>query len=106
MEDFSLDLNEQKKENKQELNMLVSPICRRGEEKVAYVTFDEGEKHAEGEIPKCVITSSDGFSKEEIMGLEDYMEKNLEMIKSMAASVNPIQAMMRNAASNSLTKNT
>ncbi len=96
MENFSLDLKSQKKESEPELNMLVSPICKRGEEKVAYVTFDEGNKHAEGEIPKCVITSNAGFSKEEIMGLEDYMEKNLEKIKSMAASVNPIKAMMKN----------
>ena len=94
MEDFSLDLKQPEKEEK-DLNMQVSPICNRDGEKFACVTFDDGKRHAEGEIPKCVILTNDGFSKEEIMELEDYMEKNLDMLKSMAASVNPIKAMMK-----------
>ncbi len=42
-----------------------------------------------------MILSNDGFSKDEIIQLEDYMEKNLEMLKSMAASVNPLKALMK-----------
>ena len=75
--------------------MQVSPICNRDGEKYAYVTFSDDKRHAEGEIPKCVIISNDGFSKDEIYELEDYMEKNLDMLKKMAASVNPIKAMMK-----------
>ena len=84
MEDFSLGLENKKTDNSNELNMQVSSICQ-----------SDGEKKAEGEIPKCVILSNDGFSKEEIMQLEDYMEKNLKMLKSMAANVNPIKALMK-----------
>ena len=96
MEDFSLDMEKKNKETKpSELQMQVSPICVKENKKMAYVTFNDGNKSAEGEIPKCVIISNNGFSKDEIYQLEDYMEKNLEMLKSMAASVNPLKAMMK-----------
>ena len=78
-----------------EISMQVSPICHKDGEKKAFVTFSDSTRYAEGEIPKCVILSNDGVSKEEIMQLEDYMEKNVEMLKSMAASVNPIKALMK-----------
>ena len=106
MEDFSLDLSSgEKKEQKspkllqeaaQELTMQVSGICDKDGEKVAYVTFADGDRTAEGEIPKCVMLKREGFSDEEVRSLEDYMEQNLEMLKSMAAEVNPIKAMMKN----------
>ncbi len=95
MEDFSLGFEKQQTNDTDEINMQVSPICYKDGEKKAYVTFSDRSRNAEGEIPKCVILSNDGFSKEEIMQLEDYMEKNLEMLKSMAASVNPLKALMK-----------
>ncbi|MCR4675267.1 MAG: hypothetical protein K5675_09665 [Lachnospiraceae bacterium] len=101
MENFNFDPNENPPENKivkkedSPLNMQVSPICMKNGEKTAYVTFSDGKRHAEGEIPKCVILKSEGFSKDELFALEEYMEENLNMLKSMAASVNPIKAMMR-----------
>ncbi len=95
MEDFSLDIKDIKPQKPDKLDMQVSPICQKDGEKMAYVTFSDGKRQAEGEIPKCVILSNDGFSKDEIMQLEDYMEKNLGMLKSMAASVNPLKALMK-----------
>ena len=95
MEDFSLGLEKKETDDTDEISMQVSPICHKDGEKKAFVTFSDSTRYAEGEIPKCVILSNDGFSKEEIMQLEDYMEKNLEMLKSMAASVNPIKALMK-----------
>ncbi len=95
MEDFSLEVKNVKPPEPDELSMQVSPICDRDGEKYAYVTFSDGKRNAEGEIPKCVILSNEGFSKDEIYELEDYMEKNLDMLKKMAASVNPIKAMMK-----------
>ena len=77
------------------LQMMVSPICMKDGEKTAYVTFSDGSRHAEGEIPKCVVIKSEGFDNDEIYQLENYMEENLDMLKSMAASVNPIKAMMK-----------
>lgn len=99
MEDFSMkyDANAPKEIKAEEkgLQMMVSPICMKDGEKTAYVTFSDGNRHAEGEIPKCVVIKSEGFDKEEIYQLENYMEENLDMLKSMAASVNPIKAMMK-----------
>jgi len=55
----------------------------------------EKEVFAEGFIPDCKITSSNGFSTEEIKRLEDYMTDNLEDIKKTSSGVNPIRAMMK-----------
>ena len=92
MEDFTLDYSMKKEP---EFTMQVSGLCNKDGEKVAYVTFTEENRQAEGEIPKCVMLKREGFSDEEVRTLEDYMEQNLEMLKSMAAEVNPIKAMMK-----------
>ena len=75
--------------------MVVSGVCKKGGRKVAYVTFSEGKRVAEGEIPKCRINKSEGFSEKEVAGLEFYMKQNLDMLKKMASAINPIKAMMR-----------
>ena len=95
MEDFSLDTGKKEAEGDKDLTMQVSPICLKDGKKVAYVTFSDKSRYAEGEIPGCVILKNEGFSKEEIYSLEEYMEKNLKMLKSMAASVNPLKALMK-----------
>jgi|GEM_PF-1896286 len=51
--------------NNDELQMQVSPICNKNGEKLAYVTFSDSVRRAEGEIPKCIINSNTGFSEEE-----------------------------------------
>ena len=68
---------------------------KKGGRKVAYVTFSEGKRVAEGEIPKCRINKSEGFSEKEVAGLEFYMKQNLDMLKKIASAINPIKAMMR-----------
>lgn len=99
MEDFSMEYNanapKEIKAEEKGLQMMVSPICMKDGEKTAYVTFSDGSRHAEGEIPKCVVIKSEGFDNDEIYQLENYMEENLDMLKSMAASINPIKAMMK-----------
>lgn len=96
MEDFSLDMAKKStEEDRADLNMQVSPICHRDGEKIAYVTFSDKSRYAEGEIPRCVIVKNKGFSKAEVFGLEEYMEQNLKTLKSMAASVNPLKALMK-----------
>lgn len=80
--------------NTQELQMSVSPICEKNGHKTAYVTFDDGKRSAEGEIPDCKIRTSHGFSEEEIVQLELYMKGNLMMLKKMASSVNILGAFM------------
>ena len=62
--------------NNDELQMQVSPICNKNGEKVAYITFSDNERQAEGEIPKCIINTNNGFSEDEIHALEDYMKQS------------------------------
>ena len=95
MEDFSLDTTKKPAEDYDDLNMQVSAICIRDGEKIAYVTFSDRNRYAEGEIPKCVIIKNEGFSKDEVYGLEEYMEQNIKNLKSMAAGVNPLKALMK-----------
>ena len=47
-----------------ELTMSVSGICRKDGEKLAYVTFSDGKRKAEGVIPDCRIIKQTGFTEE------------------------------------------
>ncbi len=77
-----------------ELRMQVSPICDKNGEKIAYVTFSDAVRQAEGEIPKCTIISSVGYTDDEVNALELYMKQNLDMLKDLAKDLNPIKAML------------
>lgn len=91
----NFDIEPQKSSKSQELSMQVSSVCQKNGKKIAYVTFSDKDRFAEGEIPKCVIGKNKGFSPEEVAGLELYMKQNLDMLTSMAATINPIKAMMK-----------
>ncbi len=92
-QNFDIDLA---KENDQgELEMQVSSICQKDGKKFAYVTFSDGKRFAEGEIPGCTIVKSEGFTDKEVAGLQFYLKKNLDMLKTMASAINPIKAMMK-----------
>lgn len=78
-----------------ELTMTVSAVCTHNGEKLAYVTFSDSKRSAEGVIPDCKITKSNGFTDEEVGQLELYLKMNLGELKKQAAGVNPIRAMMK-----------
>ena len=78
-----------------ELTMSVSGICQKDGRKIAYVTFADSDRKAEGIIPDCRITRQNGFSKEETGQLELYMKMNLADLKRQAAGINPIRAMLK-----------
>ena len=78
-----------------ELTMSVSGICRKDGKKIAYVTFSDARRKAEGIIPDCKITKQNGFSEEEAGQLELYMKMNLADLKRQAAGINPLRAMMK-----------
>ncbi len=92
MEDFNL--GKIAEDDNPVMDMSVSQICLREGKKVAYVTFTEGKRRAEGEIPDCKITSSEGFNETEIAGLEFYMKANLSELKKMAASIRTLDAIV------------
>ncbi len=76
------------------LNMTVSPVCTKNGTKVAYVSFTDGERTAEGEIPGCRITQNKGFDANEVEQLENYMRRELTALKKMAARINVLDAFM------------
>lgn len=79
-----------------EMNMSVSPVCTDEQGKnYAFVTFTEGSRSAEGKIPDCEIIRNEGFSKEEVEGLKEYMKENIGKLKRMAASVNVMDAFLK-----------
>lgn len=78
-----------------EFTMSVSPVCLKDGQKVAYVSFTDGKRSAEGKIPECKIVSATGFDDNEIRMLEEYMEQELSRLKRMAASIRLMDAFMK-----------
>ncbi|MEE1303762.1 MAG: hypothetical protein U0K68_01225 [Agathobacter sp.] len=91
MENFRV---ERRNNTSQEISMSVSPVCVKEGQKIAYVSFTDGTRTAEGEIPLCKIRHNEGFDEGEIAQLEIYMKGELETLKKMAASVNVADAFM------------
>jgi len=77
------------------MNLLVSGVSDKDGKKIAHVTFDDGNRLAEGIIPDCTINMNKGFTDEEVAMLEEYMKDNLQMLKRKAAEINPIKALMK-----------
>lgn len=78
----------------EELKMSVSPICQKEGKRIAYVSFTDGKRTAEGKIPDCIIYSNNGFTEDEVLQLQLYMKQELATLKRMAASVNVLDAFM------------
>ena len=79
----------------EELKMTVSGIVPRDGRKNIYVVFEDGNRRAEGYVPDCVITKSEGFEEDEIKMLELYMKQNQDQIREIAKAINPIKALMK-----------
>lgn len=80
---------------KNEFTMSVSPICVKDGKKLAYVSFTDGERSAEGKIPECIITSATGLNRAEVRMLEEYMKQELPQLKKMAAGIRLVDAIMK-----------
>ena len=78
------------------LNMSVSQVFDKNGMKYAFVSFEDEGRNAEGKIPDCVIMANNGFSKEEVTQLENYMKRELPNLKKMASGVNVLNAFMKN----------
>lgn len=80
---------------KNEFTMSVSPICVKNGKKYAFVSFIDGERSAEGKIPDCKIVSATGLDRGEIRMLEEYMKRELPMLKKMAAGIRLMDAIIK-----------
>ncbi len=85
---------EMKQDSNPDMRLTVSPVCKKGGETYAFVTFTEGNRYAqqgvrvaEGKIPDCKIISNKGFDEGEVGMLEMYMKQNLLQLKKMAAGI-------------------
>jgi len=78
----------------EELNLRISGVTEKDGKKQAHVCFRGKDRYAEGTIPDCVLTKSEGFSEEEKVQLEDYLRANLTELKKTAARINPLKAIM------------
>ena len=77
------------------IKMSVSPVLSKDGQRYAFVSFEDGERIAEGRIPECKLVSNKGFSEEEAARLEEYMKEELAQLKRMAASIRVIDAFMK-----------
>ena len=81
--------------HEQEFRMSVSPVCEKDGKKLAYVSFTDGERTAEGRIPECKIIINKGFDDAEVLLLETYMKRELTSLKKMASGIRLIDAFMK-----------
>lgn len=81
--------------NDEEMKMTHSAIFPvKGKPHVS-VVFERGNDAAEGRIPECRITKSEGFSKEETEGLERYLRTNSDEIFRRAKSISNIKHWLK-----------
>lgn len=74
--------------------MMVSGIIRKKEEKYVHVSFQRGKDTAEFILPECRLEKSQGFDKEELEKLSDYVKGSQAEIMEHARKINPMKAML------------
>lgn len=77
----------------EEMSVLVSGMLHKEDKTFVRVSFLRGKDWAEGIVPDGVIEKSEGFTKEEIDKLEDYLAGDKEQIIKQAKGVNPVRKM-------------
>lgn len=77
-----------------EMRMIVSAVLRKDGRSFARVSFLRDKDWAEGIVPDGVIEKSEGFTEEEIRGLQDYLVREKDMLVSQAKGVNPLRNML------------
>lgn len=78
-----------------DIKMLVTSMLHKDGNSFARVSFLRGDNWAEGVVPAGRIEKSEGFSKEEIGKLEDYLASERKMILEQAKGVNPIRNLFK-----------
>lgn len=75
----------------EEIRMTHSSVLSKGGKPYVSVRFERGSDMAEGSVPACKIEKSSGFTKEEIMGLEGYLELSAREILRKAKDISGIR---------------
>lgn len=77
-------------EQKDEVTFTHSSLLSKEGKPYVSVRFERGEDMAEGSVPACVIVTSSGFSKEEVVQLEGYLKQNARDILKSAKNITGI----------------
>lgn len=77
------------------MNVLVSGVLRHEGKTFVRVSFLRGKDWAEGIVPDGVIEKAEGFSEEEIVQLQAYLEGEKEMFLRQARQINPIRNLFQ-----------
>lgn len=75
---------------KDEVTFTHSTVLSKEGKPFVSVRFERGSDVAEGSVPACRIVSSEGFTDEELSGLEQYLERNAREILRSAKNISGI----------------
>lgn len=97
MEDGKVIMKKSPAAVKQEenINMLVSGVLHREGRNFVRVSFLRGKDWAEGIVPDGAIEKSEGFTKEEVGKLEEYLAGEKDMLIRQAKGINPIRNLFQ-----------
>ena len=71
----------------EEMKMTYTSVVTKDDKPMISVKFERGKDTCEGSVPECVITKNDGFTDEEIEGLEYYLRMNTKDIIEQGKSI-------------------
>lgn len=81
------------------LNLIYSCLLHKDDKQIVRVTFEEtdskGGKFAEGIVPDGIIEKQKGFTEEEIVQLETYLQTHTEDIFAKAKEISGIMHWMK-----------
>lgn len=80
MDEMALNPNE-------EMNMTYTSVLTKDNKPLISLQFTRGKDTCEAIIPDCVVTKNNGFSDEEVHGLELYLRSNKKDIIENAKSI-------------------
>ncbi len=75
----------------EELKMTHSGILTKKGKRQVCVRFERGSDMAEADLPACKVTKSQGFTAEEIAGLEEYLAAQNDIIFEKAKAISSIR---------------
>lgn len=82
-----------------ELNLIYSCLLHKDNKHIVRVTFEKvdsnGKKYAEGIVPDGIIERQKGFTEEEIVQLETYLQNHVEEILTKAKEISGIMHWMK-----------
>lgn len=81
-------------ERQSELTCTHSTVLSKNGKPFVSVMFERGNDRAEGTVPDCVITKSEGFTAEEIGELEDCMKAQRKEIIENAKRISDIRHLL------------